>query len=855
MRQFEEYGESILQKLDLVSHHPDLQKDWVPASLTKCLHLLEENANKIIERASSPVKIGLMGEFSAGKTLLLGSLIGYADALPATETPSTGNVTAIHLVQQEDFQTTQFNPFTVKYLSHEGVKECLSFMLKEAEKQATAAGVNPPRLNPRDGDVWNDILRWSETAWNSTSNPDLRLLLRELVLFARTYGAYGAALCDTNHQIDTFTAKEGLQLAEPPMEIQTLSFDDLPPAPVPLQHPPQKLEAKLLQLSFLLIRRIDAEIRVAKEIWNLSTLQGAKEFVLLDFPGLGASNSSVRDTFLSLRELAEVQTILILLNGKSPGSDRANRIFTMMQQHKGRDIKDRILVGVGRFDELPLKNDGGERVLDDLIGENVFPRKPVLEETVFQQLNVLRTTIAGVQTFTTQKDRILLLSPLLGLADLAKHSTIVQAGSQEWLANLSYPGFLDESKRLQEKWGHLSERLLESEPHSTLGRQLGYFAQDGGIGKLRELIQTHVAAHGLKQLYEDTESIAQALRSQQNNLKRILEEIKQQGIPVPDSTAFVNLRQTIANLVTIYQEFQNDLGKKPIQDRHRGIDMSDVIYDELTFKIFNWDQWNIILQRAENGIIKRPESTSILDDLFPDLDKPEDSNNFPTKSDDFYPVFQQTVQDLEKFTRTRLRQAITDLLNQFSAQMAEPRNKLTEILPPEKVKEQIEHIRQKYGSARLLQILVGRATNPELFQEEILRRCELQKDSQSTIQTETIFPLASGDSSNQGSQIFEWGRDSEDSPRPFNHQILVLRLRDEMIASVGLHLVQLVSETNQKLNDTLGELLKQLIDVLQSLSKNENLLRDIVAEEIEPNPSGPAWLQILSQISSISYPD
>ena len=49
-------------------------------------------AQETVRRAGSPVKIGVVGEFSAGKSLLLGSLIGYADALPISEVATTGNV-------------------------------------------------------------------------------------------------------------------------------------------------------------------------------------------------------------------------------------------------------------------------------------------------------------------------------------------------------------------------------------------------------------------------------------------------------------------------------------------------------------------------------------------------------------------------------------------------------------------------------------------------------------------------------------------------------------------------------------------------------------------------------------------
>ncbi|WP_231866925.1 dynamin family protein, partial [Anabaena sp. 4-3] len=117
---FKEYGELILGKIDSVPQTPSKQEDWIPTSLDDCILRLREAAEKTVELATSPVKIGVMGEFSSGKTLLLGSLIGYGDALPISENPTTGNVTAIHLIPQEGFSTTQVGNFTVEYLTREG---------------------------------------------------------------------------------------------------------------------------------------------------------------------------------------------------------------------------------------------------------------------------------------------------------------------------------------------------------------------------------------------------------------------------------------------------------------------------------------------------------------------------------------------------------------------------------------------------------------------------------------------------------------------------------------------------------------------------------------------------------------
>lgn len=837
LERLQEYNQSILQKLDLVPRSPSQQEDWVPASLDECLAHLREAAQKTVELATSPVKIGVMGEFSSGKTLLLGSLIGYADALPVSENPTTGNVTAIHIIPQDEFVTTQLSSFTVEYLDHEGVDECLRFMLAEANRRTIAAGLTPALLSKLKSG--KDILNWCEETWNISNNLELRYLLRELVLFVRAYNSYGEALCGRDYQIDAATAREGLQLAEQPMAIQTLSFEHLPPAHIRLPSPPQKLPTKLLQNSFPLIRRVDIEVKISREIWDV---MGASEFILLDFPGLGASNSGARDTFLSLRELAEVQTILVLLNGKSPGSDRANKIFTMMQQQRpGQDLKDLILVGVGRFDQLPLESEGGERELDLLI-DHASANNSLQENAVLQKLKVLQTTIDGASAFTTQKDRIVLLSPLLGLADLAKRSSAVKAGSPDFLANIDYPDYLERSRRLQEKWGRLGERLLAADSRSYLGRQLGYFAQDGSIAKLRELIQNHVDTHGLKQLYEDTQRAANVVRQEQDNLRNILAEIHEQGVPTGESPALIEFRAAIESLDKTYRNFLKDLGKEPLKDR-RGMSVSDIVKDELTYRILNWNQWTLLFNKVNNGTITLAESKGAAGKLFERGNRVNSS--LPTKSDDFYPEFAKTIKEVEEFTRDRIRQAVVDLLNKLANQVTLERDHLKALIHPEQ--EQV--IEEKFGveAADLFyKLLLG--CDPSQWQDAIVSEVSNQEKA---IIPEVIFPLARQDEKHNVGQIFDWAPErNQGSPKSANHQLFVLRLRDEITATASLHLVQYVSEVNQRVNSELEGILDQIIPSLQNLSKQENLLRFIAAGDAPGQGSVPNWLQILSEIAN-----
>jgi len=839
LARLKEYGEFILRKIDSVPQRPSQEEDWVPTSLDDCLLRLREAAENTVKLATSPVKIGVMGEFSSGKSLLLGSLIGYADALPVSENPTTGNVTAIHIKPQDGFATTQVDNYTVEYLSHEGVNECLHFMLKEANRRATSAGVTP--LQVAKIKTGKDISIWCEEVWKSSNNLELRYLVRELLSFLRAYQAYGEALCGRFYQIDGITAREGLQLAEMPMAIQSLKFEDLPAAPIRLPNAPQRLGTQLLQTSFLLIRRVDIEVKISREIWDVT---GAEEFVLLDFPGLGAANSGTRDTFLSLRELAQVQTILVLLNGKSPGSDRANKIFTMMQQQRpGQDLKDLILVGVGRFDQLPLESEGGERELDLLIN-NQSNSQPLQTNTVFQRLKVLKTIIDGAEAFTSQKDRIVLLSPLLGLAELAKRSSQVKAGSEEFLANLDYPDYLERPKKLQQKWGSLSEGLLAVDGRNQLGKQLGYFAQDGGISKLRELIQTHVANHGLKQLYEDSRRAADVIRQQQEYLKEIIAEIHEQGIPTVDTPALMELRLAIESLDKIYRNFQKDLGKEQLKDR-RGIVVSDVIKDELTLRILNWSQWTLLFNKIQNGTITLAEFKGAAGKLFDRGNRVNTS--LPTKSDDFYPAFEKTVKELETFASDRIRQAVIDLLSSMAHQITLEREKLQAILQPEMEQE----IEEKFGLEEadlFYKLLLG--CDPRQWKEAIM--AEINHHNQ-TIKPESIFPLAKQDEKHSVGQIFDWSPDRNQNPsRSANHQLFVLRLRDEITASASLHLVQYVSESNQQVNIEINGILDQIIPSLQNLAKKETLLRYIAARDSQAELAIPTWLEILTDIVTIN---
>lgn len=855
LRHYKEYGETILQCLNQVSENPPPAQAWLQTSINESLHNIQQYAQKTLDIASSPVKIGIMGEFSSGKTLLLGSLIGYADALPVSETPTTGNVTAIHLRQQSDLQTTRVGQFTVQYLSHEGVRECLRYMLKEVEQRATAAKLPPApiatlrSLQPTNFIDTKSILTWCELAWNQTQSLELRSLLRELVVFVRTYTLYGNDVCSQNYDIDHVTAKKGLRLAEPPMNILELEFERIP-TPYRRWNNLLAPSAEDLHQTFSLIARIDVTVEVAQEVWDLSSLQGTNEFILLDFPGLGAADSSVRDTFLSLRELAEVQTILLLLNGRYPGGATAAKIRSMLERDKGEDLKDRIIVGVGRFNQLPLTL-SDERALELLVqsgeqpgdSEAIFSvfNEPLSEDMVLEQLPILQLIMASASNLTQEKKNIVLLSQLHGLNKLSEISRLVQVCSPEFLPDLEIPNRLDEL-RLRDKWLQLSDLLP---PTSILAKQLSDYADDGGIGRLRALLREHVAFHGMKQLVEDAQKSAEVLRKEQMNLEQMLQEITAY-MPVVENPSFVTLRQAIENLVTIYRQFQDDLDNQPILTNRSGISVSDIVKDELTNKIFfDWSEWTLLLDRTKNGIISLSKSERF-------FEEDEIDDLIPTQSEDFYPAFVETIRDMQAFAHDRTTEAVTDLFLKISRHVELERSKINSIVLP----EMEQYIQHNYGNkqARLYRNLLRAIEPAAKWQKLVVERSGLA-GSINPINADALFPLAKKDNKHHSGQIFDWSLQKKFAvpSRPFNHQIVVLRLRDEITASAGLHLVQYVSQLTKQVKTSFGIATKEIVDSLQDLlkSKNELLLRYIAAAEERTTAPQPPWLESLSQIVTI----
>ncbi|HZV05665.1 MAG TPA: hypothetical protein VE999_11335 [Gemmataceae bacterium] len=869
IRKLKAYAQGVLAALDAESPAPD-------PGIENLLQTIRSTARETIRRAGAPVKIGILGEFNAGKTLLLGSLIGYADALPVSEVPTTGNVTALRFRPRSELRQTEIGPFSVEFLDRATALDCLDELLRVADERARAAGVSAGHLKTlaalrerAASGPWQEVEEWCRQVWGhggDAPNPALRNLLRELTWFVRCCrSAAGAALLDARSAgerlfaVDAETAREGLVLARSSTSISAVRFDELPDAPAAR---PQPLNAAWLRKAFPLIRRVDVEVQISERLWDLSGMQGAGEWVLLDFPGLGAAESGVRDAFLCKRELREVQTILILLDGRRPGGEGGQSIFSMLSADRpGQDLRDSILVVMNRFDQLPIQADGGETVLDRLIGwrdpgserpDSLPPAdpEPLAEREVLTRLPVLGAMVVGARNLTRRDDRIVVLSALWALADL--HQQLpgdVRVGSPDFVECLT--GLLKETPPLRLKWERLAQLLREAEPRSALARWLDDFSRDGGLSRLQRLIVDHVAQHGLRQLLDYVRVSAEELYQAIRRLPK-----KQPPTSGPQGPTVDDVHQAVDALYDVYTalkaEYEQATPDLTIAVDGQRVSLQQMVYDQVTRSVFEWPVWNELLNKVQKdgtiqaAVLAGPRKQGGWDD-----EDEEPALKLPTDSREFFEPFKQTLQQNEASTLDCIRRAVREQLVALAKRTRPLVEDLAPLFADPKTRERVEQFdRQEKEQGRRAggkgqwNILCWAAdpTGDDVY-ERFLNT--YVADSRDPIAAETCFPLAGADP-NQTPLRFPWAR----APGSVggNHQVLVLRLRDALADGMRRRVLQRVSQLNKQVLDGLKDTFTTWSERLLMLSGNVPLLTHIVGGETG-HAAGPDW-----KTAAVEYP-
>ncbi|GAA1238751.1 hypothetical protein GCM10009665_31330 [Kitasatospora nipponensis] len=588
MCQYAEAVESLLRGLD-PPQSPEEQdaRERVAAA-----------ARELRDRAQAPVSVAVVGEYSRGKSLLLGTLLGRPDLLAVDERPVTGNITVLRLRQGPAGSATRLGATTrVHYLSRDQLATCVREILQELVEKVDAQhpglragellGGNDPVNGPRG---WAEFDAWYPCLWGAAV-AGLTAVDRRTV--APTHRDTVVELCRIR---DALRGQQDV-VGAGPLELDTATVRDvlqLPPAePTPDEPPRARVTrfgradlaagGEVLRASFPLVERVEQDVEVGPDDWDISGLLAEQDVQFLDFPGIGAAASYGRDKNLSRRELASVHTILLVLHAKWAYSQDALAFWDMLSAD-GRSpqaLSRAALVAANVFDEVAVP---------------ALPAGPL----PLEQLLLLADAVNGIHTQAGKyvggwADRVLAVSAVTAL---------LHYGMDYRQASPATRALIDatraKSGQQEGRWSQVADRLAAADPANVWTPRLRAFDQDGGLAALRALLESHVRAHGVAQKQERAERSRQKLDVQLKSLRRLLNR-DAEAPPEEYRQAAENFGRIREVFDRIARQLDSLREQYPLQvpDGPLPPDSAEVMRQART-AVYTWPQWDQLLERALN---------------------------------------------------------------------------------------------------------------------------------------------------------------------------------------------------------------------------------------------------------------
>ena len=489
----------------------------VPSESVSICDSLRERAALVEREATEPLRIGLVGEFSAGKSLWLNVVMGRPDLLPTSANPTTGNVTELHFTQAADrVSTTELGDVEVCYLPSADLSSMERLLLRELRAEAVRAGLAATDidwLGTAAEATLTEVRSWCERAWRGTDNVAVRKLVREWWLTR-----------EAAHRAPDWLGK---RLVLPERRLPEVLLIDYPavsegvPAPragvVRWTGSPTPAD---LGSTFPLIDRVVLHVRIPREVWDISAIRTGDEFVLLDFPGIGGDLTRARDLFLTRRGLTDVHTVVVLVNAARPGGQAPEKFYGFLREldaDTGGDLSKRLLYCAGMFDLLnppSLADLGSSRTTQDRLLDASAPLKTLLG--------------SGHQPGTDQIEAF--LSSVMAIHAKKLNGAPAELGLQ-----------FHESPAVKkaESWQAIAEAMTADGTGRDLARRLVAYAKDGGLDFFRALVQDHVRDHGLELRLQRVNELVDALEEMKEELQRSLREhavLRRPGAGGPDGS-------------------------------------------------------------------------------------------------------------------------------------------------------------------------------------------------------------------------------------------------------------------------------------------------------------------------------
>jgi Dynamin family len=800
-------------------------------------------ARTVLRRAAAPVAVGVVGGFSAGKSLLLGALVGWADALPVSEVPTTGNLTELRLLPPDHDGPAQLGDITVEFLDQRTATELLREFLGELagpeEKPRLAGADRVTCLELRERGDWAVAETWARRLVGGAAaadNPQLQSHLRELAWFARCASSpagkalLGAADAGRRRTVPAAVARPALELPR----AGAVPAADAPVPPSLAGPPPAAPTADFIRAAFPLIARVSVEVRVPRALWDLAAALGERPFVMLDFPGLGAAASGLRDELLCRRALREVQTILVVLDGQRPGEKTGQELVDMLRRwHQSEGVaeaqfRDRVLVAVNRFDLLPLGN--REPTLYGWTGwdatarsfgtpKAVAPTEAAVGDglpAVGEVLNRVRELVDPPRAvFTSGWWGLLALSRAVSAGrPVGSPAVAARLAGDDWPAPLAL------------QWGTLAARLSAADPTSPLAGWLAEAARDGGRAALQRLLTAHVAEHGLRQLAQDVAEQFRLLRT----------AVAQVPPPPPPSTGRLTAAEIGAQLRGLIRSLNAFAGRTAVEllVEHGGQrrPVWNLVRSEIGQRVWGWQEWRDLLHEVgPDGKISP----------YPRHAVPQDSRSLREP-------YCETMAAVAEYARDLLRQAIQEEFRDLSGELGQAAGRLAGELGPDAA-QRVEQLIAAAANDAARQRLRGQwealrqvlAADDQAFYQAHLKVQQQLDEAADELGRADRFPLpGAGDKENP--LLFPWHPARQSLGQGTGpHQLYVFRLRNHVTAGARHHAGALVSSLSEDVLDAFQQLFRSWRRQLEGLLTNRPLLGCLGNEASAP-AAARGWL-------------
>ncbi|MCX4671951.1 dynamin family protein [Streptomyces sp. NBC_01381] len=811
---------------------------------------LRAAAAKLLSEARGPLSIGVVGEFSAGKSLLIEALLGLPGLLSVSDVATTGNVTAIHVGQsKDDDRGSSLKRRAVVYCTAAEVAELMAHLYGKLEELAPLEGLPGQRLEAlraaRPGPSgWEPLVEWCGRFGSGLHGARMRSVAAEVELL-HTAHEIGAPMLGRRYDLSDAQAKRAMSLPGVKLE-EGGSSRALPTTDVEGHRIPDDVLAACVPL----IRRVELRVGVPPGIWDL---EGVGALTLMDFPGLNSPESGERDRFLSRRELRDIHTVLVLMNGQRGPVANEQDFFDMLREptadgrerRPDKELRESLLVAGGRFDQMPVDQSALKAALLDSAEPLKEQRLRGLPDTA-----VLDKIVEAAQRLLPvgQRKQLVLLSAMVGLDRLARSPGV---RVDEDLRARLLPG-VEERTQITELWAKVGARLEADDPGSSLSTALREFAHDGGIDLLRRQFTRHAKKYGGAIRDGAVKRRAVVVDRLRVALAGAEQAARPEAAYPPE---YGEIQRTLDETRRLLEDLRNGLVLGIGPDSSRSDDaLRQRIADEAATLVSGWPQWKELftLVDREKLVVKarhadRPEDDQPVDEdlrvvlaelglLSDDADPAADpASSAPHAPADLLPQFRTSYSALLSRVHDEVRASYEERLDQHVDSMDELFDRWVGI-----AREQTRGPRPKAHQDRLTALI--KITHAQALRTRLRQAAAAQLDPGAV---DRAYPL-------RLDRCFPWHPDAPDRrDQADRHVVHSVRMRRELIMAL-LHLVygQLAKE-QAHLAATAGRFITDLERIINTSDTFDLLVSSIRADE-EARRTGP--LELAARLEGMSAP-